>query len=125
MQKLEELMNKKRIVIVVFILIILGLAGYFGKTFILEKNKFDLFGKSVKGISTQKQENASLPSASSLQNSLQQKLDYIKQETSKLDIAEIASSSPQIQKLIKDLNSLKNYPSDQIKEVCQNICKSL
>lgn len=108
-----------------FIIILVGLLGYSAKTLLLGENKFNLFGKSVKGISTQKQENVSLPSASHLQNSLQQKLDSIKQEASKLDIAEIASSSPQIQKLIKDLNALKEYPSNQIKEVCQNICNSL
>lgn len=109
----------------IFIVIIVGLLGYFAKTLLLGKNTFNLFGKSVKGISTQKQENVSLPSTSKLQNSLQQKIDSIKQEASKLDIAEIASSSPQIQKLIKDLNALKDYPSNQIKQVCQNICNSL
>lgn len=118
-------MNKKRILIIIFTIIILGLVVYFGKTLLLGKNKFDLFGKSVKGISTQKQENVSLPSVSNLQNSLQQNLESIKQEASKLDFAEIASSSPQIQKLIKDLNTLKDYPSNKVKEVCQNICNSL
>lgn len=110
---------------IVFILILLGLVGYFGKTFLLGKNRFDLFGKSVKGISTQRQGNSSLPSVSSLQNSLQQKLGDIQQQASKLDIADIASSSPQVQKLIKDLNALKDYPINQAKDICQKICSSL
>ncbi len=118
-------MDKKRIFILVFIIIIVGLLGYSAKTLLLGKNKFNLLGKSVKGISTQKQENASLPSASSLQNSLQQKLGDIQQQVSKLDIADIASSSPQVQKLINDLNALKEYPSNQIKDICQKFCSGL
>ena len=128
MQKLEEFAswNKKRIFIgLIAILAVLTLLGYGIKTFVLGKN-IDFFSKKTTlGTSTQKQENASLPSASRLQNSLQQKLDSIKQEVSKLDIAEISSSSPQIQKLIKDLNALKDYPANQAKEICQNICNSL
>lgn len=126
MQKLgRTFVNKKRIIIMVFIIIIVGLLGYSAKTLLLGKNKFNLFGKSVKGISTQRQKNASLPSASSLQNSLQQKLGDIQQQVSKLDIADIASSSPQVQKLINDLNTLKEYPGSQIKDICQKICSGL
>lgn len=118
-------MHVKKIIILALVAIIGGLLLYLSLFLFLGKNKLSLSKKSVKGISAQKQDNASLPSASHLQNSLQQKLDSIKQEASKLDIAEIASSSPQIQKLIKDLNALKDYPSNQIKDVCQNICNSL
>jgi len=109
----------------VFIVIIVGLLAYSAKTLLFGKNKFNLFGKSVKGISTQKQESVSLPSTSKIQNSLQQKLDSIKQEVSKLDIKDIASTSAQVQKLINDLNALKEYPSNQIKDVCQKICSGL
>jgi hypothetical protein len=115
--------NKKRILILVFIIILLGLLGYSAKTLVLDKNQ-DIFSKkSVKGTSTQK--NSNVPSASSLETELKKKLDTIKQEVSKLDIADIASSSPQVQKLINDLNALKDYPSNQIKDACQKICSSL
>lgn len=110
-------MNKKRFLTIVFIIIILGLLGYSAKTFLLGGNKLNLFGKSVKGISTQKQETAS--------NILQQKLADIQQQVSKLNIADIASASPQVQKLIKDLNALKDYPSNQAKDICQKICSGL
>jgi hypothetical protein len=128
MQKLEGFTswNKKRIFIgFIVILAALSLLGYGIKTFVLGKN-IDFFSKKTTlGTSTQKQENASLPSASSLQNSLQQKLGDIQQQVSKLDIADIASSSPQVQKLINDLNALKDYPSNQIKDICQKICNGL
>jgi len=128
MQKLEEFTswNKKRIFIgFIVILAALALLGYGIKTFVLGKN-IDFFSKKTTlGTSTQKQEDTSLPKASSIQNSLQQKLDSIKEEVSKLDIKDIASSSPQIQKLIKDLNALKDYPGNQIKDVCQKICNGL
>ena len=118
-------MNKKRIFILFVVILGIGLLGYLSKTLVLGKNQYNLFGKSVKGIKTQKQENVSLPSAPNLQSSLREKLDILKHEVSKLDIADIASSSPQIQKVISDLNSLKQLPSHQIKEICQNICNGL
>jgi hypothetical protein len=116
-------MNRKRIFIIIFILLGIGLLGYSAKTLVLDKNQ-DIFSKkSVKGTSTQK--NSNVPSASSLETELKKKLDTIKQEVSKLDIADIASSSPQVQKLINDLNALKDYPSNQIKDVCEKICSGL
>lgn len=118
-------MNIKKIIILALVAIIGGSSLYLSLLLFLGKNKSSLSNKSVKGISVQKQENKSLPSASNIPNSLQQKLDYIKQEVSKLDIKDIASSSPQVQKLIKDLNSLKEYPSNQAKEICEKICSSL
>lgn len=118
-------MNIKKIIILAFVAIIGGLLLYLSLFLFLGKNKLSLSKKSVKGISAQKQKDASLPSASNLQSSLQQKLDSIKQEVSKLDIKDIASSSPQVQKLINDLNAVKNYPGNQAKEICQKICGGL
>lgn len=108
-------MNKKSIFIV-FVILVVGLLVYLSKTFVLDKHNFSK--KSVKGTKTQ-------PSIPTLETALKQKLDSVKQEISHLDIKDVASSSPQVQKIINDLNSLKELPSHQAKEICQKICSSL
>ena len=60
-----------------------------------------------------------------IQGSAQERLNIIKKQVEELSVSDIASSSPQVQKVIKDLQSLQNYPKDQAKQMCENICKSL
>ncbi|MBI3366032.1 hypothetical protein HY041_00185, partial [Candidatus Roizmanbacteria bacterium] len=129
----RETWNKKKIVIT--LIIVFGLLGFLFKTFVLSKNK-DLFNmklmstnflKSVKGISTQeagktkdissKSKSAFLP----IQAVIKEKLDDLKKEVNSLNVVNIASSSPQIQKIINDLNSLREYPVNETKEICQRV----
>lgn len=132
----RETWNKKRIVIT--LLIVFGLLGFLFKTFVLSKNK-DLFNmklmsanflKSVKGISTQevktkglssKSKNASLP----IQAVIKEKLDELKKEVNSLNVVDIASSSPQVQRIINDLNVLRQYPVNEAKDICKKICGGL
>jgi len=46
----------------------------------------------------------------------------IQKELSKLPLSEIATSSPQIQKIIHDLQTL---PREQAKIICQNLCGNI
>lgn len=135
MQKLdvEESWNKKRI-FVAFIITMIALAtgGYLLKTYVLGKN-IDFFRKKtvvsptppkdVKGASAQ--EGNTGGSDIKLQKTLQGKLDNLKKEVANLNIADIASSSPQVQKIINDLNSLKEYPRSEAKNICQKLCSGL
>ncbi len=90
----------------------------------------------VKGAQTQNIQNpnlnssnvgsfTSIPSSSSIQSSLDDKVSQIKQEVSNLNVAQVASSSPQVQKILEDVKSLEQYPQNQAKEACFNICNSL
>lgn len=83
----------------------------------------------VKGVKIEKsnQKFSSDSSTISLpsQVELQEKMNNIKQEVMNLNVSEVASSSPQIQKVIKDLKSLEEYPRTKASEVCQQICNSL
>ncbi|MBI2028280.1 MAG: hypothetical protein HYT07_01595 [Candidatus Levybacteria bacterium] len=122
----QKTWNKKRIFIAIFLIILLGIGTYFLITKILE-GKINFFNakpsespKSVKGISVVEDK----PSFD-IEKALKEKIDELKKEASKIDVEEIASSSPQIQKLIKDLNSLKEYPTNQAKEICQKVCSGL
>lgn len=111
----EETWNKKRvgIAIAVFLLVISGLI-YFSKQNLSSK------------ISSHPQE-AKVLSASdrNIENTISDQIDSIKKAALNIDVGEIASSSPQIQKLIQDLKSLQDYPRNQVKDTCFSICKGL
>ncbi|MEK7517556.1 MAG: hypothetical protein AAB583_03320 [Patescibacteria group bacterium] len=121
--------NKKRIFIAFFLIILFGIGVYFYKTEILGE-KISFFtrkasekpsesSKSVRGANVKE-----VPSID-IQKVLKEKIEELKLEASKIDVAEIASSSPQIQKLIKDIGSFRDYPANQAKEICQKICGNL
>lgn len=57
--------------------------------------------------------------------SFQDRLMELKEEITHLNPADVAGSTPQIQKVIKDIQSLQGYPQSQAKQMCQNICKNL
>lgn len=82
--------------------------------------------RDVKGIST---ENSSKPeskySISNIGTEVQKQLDTLKNEANNLNAAEVATSSPQVQQVIKDLQELEQYPKNQAKEACMRICNGL
>lgn len=139
MEKLqvEESWNKKRIFLFLFVITIL-LAGAFGiKNFVLGSNSLPKESsiisalQSIKGAATQEELNAQAkkinPPAVNLpvQKIIQDKLGAIQQEVSNLNVTDIASSSPQVKKIIEDLQSLQDYPKNQAKDVCTKICSGL
>lgn len=124
--KNEESWNKKRIFVALFLIILLAVGGYFFKTKILDSNPSfsqDIL-KSVKGTSNVREENKKQEGnlGINVQKAVQDKINSLKQEVSGLDILEVASSSPQIQKIINDIKSLEQYPANQAKEICKKIC---
>jgi len=116
----EESWNKKRIFIAISLLVLLIAGGYLFKTRVLSIDSSQV-EKSVKGISA-REENTELEFKVSVQEAVKEKIDSIKQEVSGLDVLEIASSSPQVQKILKDIKSLEQYPKNQLQEICRQIC---
>lgn len=123
--KEEKSWNKKRIFLFLIILFLLIALGFGLKTFILVPSTSTL--QSVRGKKTEKQatNSFSLPNVSTVQKALQQKLEDVKEEIIHLNVENIASSSPQIQKVINDLNALRQYPANQVKDACLKICSGL
>lgn len=130
----EESWNKKRIIIVIIMIAVLIGGSLVLKNLVLGKNSLTqkIESKSVvgvKGISTQEKPAIkiplSIPNPVELKTDVQKKIEEIKKEASNLKVEDIASSSPQIQKLISDLNSLEQYPKNQVKGMCQKICDGL
>lgn len=118
----EATWNKKRIFAGLLLLLIVALAvgGYFFKTRVLGENLREPT-KIVKGINT-KEKDTGPELKINVQEAVKEKIDSIKQQVLGLNIAEIASSSPQVQKIISDIKSLEQYPTNQVKEICRKIC---
>lgn len=124
----EESWDVKKIIIGILVLFFLAGTAYAAKTFLLDKldkqKKVDVAGASVERekvfIPTENQA-FSFPS----QSDIQQKISDIRQDVVKLDALEIASSSPQVQKVLNDIKTLGEYPRNQAKDICQQICSNL
>lgn len=124
--KNEETWNKKRIFIAIFLIIALIIGGYLMKTKVFGNRSLSPFDilKSVKGISNARKDDKTQEKSLSVnaKKALQDKINSLKQEVSGLNILEIASSSSQVQKILRDIKSLEQYPETQAKEICRKIC---
>ena len=111
--------NKKKISIAIFSLALLIIGGIFLKTKVLVGSSQTV--GLVKGVATEENVSESRPSIN-IQEAVKDRINTIKQEVSGLDLVEIASTSPQVQKILNDVKSLQQYPTNQLKEICRQIC---
>lgn len=112
------------------LLVILVGAGYGFYTYILPRYGIKGVLKAVNGIQTSvgsqnyskllPVESVSSPSAAHPAGLVS--LQSLKDQVSLLQVREIASSSPQIQQILKQLQSL---PNDKLKEMCIQMCGRL
>ncbi len=112
-EEIEESWNKKRVGVALIIL--LAIIG--GLVYLLNnKFSFNKSGQNTKVLSSKDVK---------LEDMVQNQIINLKKEASNINVEEIASSSPQIRKLIDDLKALGDLPKNQVKEACLNICKGL
>lgn len=52
-------------------------------------------------------------------------IEDVKKNVQSLDAAEIASSSPQIQKVLRDIQGIKDLPANQAREMCLKVCSGI
>jgi hypothetical protein len=114
-----ESWNKKRIIIAVIAVILLIVGGAFLKANFFAGSSRQ--SQSVKGANAEEVKTESIPKID-IQGAVKEKMNNLKEQVSSLSIAEIESSSPQVQKIINDIKSLEQYPTNQIKEICRKIC---
>lgn len=138
MQKLgivQEAWDIKRIVIGILLTTTsVAAVGYGVKTQFLDKKqvveqlppspKKSVEGAKVEEKKEEKEKENTL-TASGIRETVEDRLESIKEEVMDLKPLDIATSSPQVQKIIKDIQSLEQYPRNQAKEICEDICKSL
>lgn len=115
--------NYKRIVIAVILLAGIVVGGFYSKTYImmyknsLEKKEVSPTPKSlgsVKGVASEEKVN--------VQEALKEKIEDIKKDVEGINVVDIASSSPQIQKILNDVRALEQYPKNQFQDICKKIC---
>jgi hypothetical protein len=111
--------DKKKILLFLIAAAILIGIGFEAKDFILGASstpQAPVVKPDIKGTATQVIPN--------IKNSVQDQLNTLKSEAQNVDLVEIASSSPQVQKVINDLKALQDYPKNQVKATCEQICNS-
>lgn len=83
----------------------------------------------VKGVKTEKatsEENEKVTQAKErLQGTIEEQLEEIKDQVTQLDPQDVVQSSPQVQKIINDLKDLQGVPKNELRNVCENICKEI
>lgn len=60
-----------------------------------------------------------------LESNVTSKFEDIKDSIVNLNPEEVASSSPQIQKVLNDIQGIKNLPADQARNTCLKICSGI
>jgi len=109
--------NKRKIILILLTIFIIAVFILIGSRKIASNQNSSLVSpKQVKGISVQ---------ADEIKNAVQDKINALQEEASNINVAEVASSSPQVQKVINDIKSVENYPSDQAKSFCEQVCSGL
>lgn len=117
--------DKRKIFLFSLLCLFLLFAGFEIKSFILDKNinypqkQDSIVSENVKGVSTINS------STDGIKNTIQENINALKKQASDINVTEIATSSPQVQKLINDLKALQNYPQSGLKDACFKICNGI
>ena len=117
--------DKKKIIVFVIFLLILLVGLYKLKAVVLDQNSQPVsknqtsFKKDVKSASI---DNSG---AQSIKKSVQDEVSKLKSEAQNINVVDIATSSPQVQKVINDLKALQEFPNNQLKQTCEKICSGL
>jgi len=114
--KNESEWDKKKIIFFSVLIIVLLILGFMLKDSILGKSyKVADSSQSVKGVSTQ----------IDIKKNVQDQINSLREEAGNINLVDVATSSPQVQKVINDLKALKDYPNNQLKQSCMSICSKL
>lgn len=97
--------------------------GFLNKNISTSRNLANL-EQSVKGLQTSILQPTSFPSSNS-NSYLQNTISDIQQQAQNLNLAQIASSSPQIQQIIQQIQNLPQVPANDAKQACMQLCNKL
>ncbi len=125
-----EKWDKKKIILTIAIGAALIFGGLELKSYVLGEDVAPQISESkspkdIQGLNISPTPTISLPSARQIGEGLGQNLSNIKQEINNINVADLATSSPQVKKILDDIKALPNVPANQAKEVCLNICNGL
>lgn len=125
MEKLEvanEVWDVKKILAGLILFAVIALSF---KTLVLDrKSSKALSSKSTSVQGTRISENPipSPVSSESIKRNVESKLDDLKKEVNNINVVEIATSTPAVQKVLDDIKNLQNYPQNQCLNICNDLC---
>jgi hypothetical protein len=115
-QQDEAQWDKMKIIAFCIFIVVLLVAGLLLKDSIL--------GKPYTSPNVTQKINSVIPKID-VKKTVQDQINALQQEADNINLADMATSSPQVQKVINDLKALKDLPNNQLKQACLNICKKL
>lgn len=111
----------KKILIALILFVILVVLV---KAFILD-NKPVLSSRTI-GVEGVTNKVVSTPApALEIKKSVESKLNELNREVNNINVVEIATSTPAVQKILNDLKNLQSLPQSQAKQTCLQICNGL
>ncbi len=116
--------DKKRVIVTAFFVVVAILAVREIKTTFFSNND-EVLGQNVSVSPTPiKKPDVEIPRFN-VANEVGSKIEELKKNIEGLDPVEVASSSPQIQKVLKDMEGLKDLPSNEAKSMCMKLCSEI
>lgn len=95
------------------------------KTFVLDQKSPESSNNqvtNVQGATTSEVPSPSPVSTGEIRKGIENKLIELKKEVNNINVVEVATSTPAVQKVLNDLKNLQNLPQSQAKEACFKIC---
>lgn len=123
-----EKWNKKRVIFAILVILFLIIGGLELKAYVLDSDNSNSVSNpkaDVRGTNVSPSPTIDLPSAESIGQGAIQNLNNIKQEINNINVQDLATSSPQIQKIVNDIKALPSVPGQQAKDICLKVCNGL
>jgi hypothetical protein len=120
----DELIWDKKRVVIAFLLIFFILFGLRQAKGMFFPNVNILGESTVKKASEIDKPEVDGPGLG-IESNVSSKFEDIKDNIVNLDPEEVASSSPQIQKVLHDIQGIKDLPADQARNTCMKICSGI
>ncbi len=121
----RESWDLRKIIAFLLLIVILGLSF---KSLVLDKKGLENFTRKsigVAGVSTTQQPPSNQNSSNELKKGVESKLNDLKNEVNQINVVEVATSTPAVQKVLNDIKGLQNLPQSEAKNACLKICNGL
>lgn len=127
MEVIEEKQSwdPRKIIAFIFLIIVLGLSF---KSLVLDKKGLANFTRKsigVAGVGTIQQPPSNQNSSNELKKGVESKLNDLKNEVNRINVVEVATSTPAVQKVLNDIKGLQDLPQSEAKNACLRICNGL
>lgn len=116
--------DKKKIIITLFFAVVAILVALELRNMFFPKNE-GVLGESEEKESMKVEKPNIKPPSLNVVSELGSRISEIKKNIEGLNAQEVATSSPQIQKVLRDMQGIKDLPSNQAKEMCLKICSGI